>query len=131
MFELRENLVAYIRNLRAQAANVAPSDLVQSKIRAQELRSEQLALQLQRERLELVSIETVQTFIEDVSGGLYAEFAGMAAAITRDLELRAVIDKEVDGCIGRFRDRCNHNIRVLASSRSVVVDEDEGTAGGR
>jgi hypothetical protein len=126
-YELRENVVAYIRNLRAQAANVAPSDLVKSKIQAQRLRSEQLALQLQRERLELISVDTVGTFIQDVTGALFAEFNGVAAAITRDLELRAVIDQQVDGCIGRFRDRCVHSMKALAAGeRSTFAAEDEG-----
>jgi hypothetical protein len=120
-------LIAWLRcssTIASRAANIGPSDLTQSKIEAQRLRSQQIALQLARDKGELISINLVETFVKDSSDAIFAEFGGLAAAITRDLELRAIIDKEVDGCVGRFRDRCARNIKALASGKSIIVDEE-------
>jgi hypothetical protein len=93
--------IAYIRKVRAAAANVAPTAVTEAKITAQKLRAEQIQLQLARERGELIEMRQVELVFTDIIDTLYAELGGVPAASTRDLPLRNIIEGYIEGAFGR------------------------------
>jgi len=70
-----------------------------------EARAREISLRTAREEGRLVDIEDAEAVFAEVLGTFRADLAGVAAASTRDLELRAAIDGKLNDAIARCRAR--------------------------
>lgn len=89
-----------------------------AKARGQELR-------VAREENSLIEMEEVETVMSDILGTYRSELSGVAAASTRDLVIRASIDKHLTAAIDRCRKRFEKAGQALRSGREFGSEEAE------
>jgi hypothetical protein len=92
--------VIYIRWLRDETRKSSTSEAAR---RVQDARAVEIELRTQRELNKLIEVEEVQAFLSDTIGTLRSELSGIAAASSRDLEVRAAIERNVDAAVARCR----------------------------
>lgn len=74
-----------------------------SASRVQDARATQIELQTMKELGKLVPAEDVIAWNAEILGTLRTELNGVAAASTRDLELRPEIDKQINAAVDRAK----------------------------
>jgi hypothetical protein len=118
-FDLDTCRLAYLNWLRDPSRRAARSEAASSLIAAKafdiEVRTKQ---RLNR----LVPIEVYDEMIDDLAGMVRSEFAGLAAACTRDLTMRRIIDREVNARLRR--------IAELALAKAIRLEAEAAPAGG-
>jgi hypothetical protein len=100
-----------------------------SASRVQDARAKQIEMQTARELGRLVDVEDVLTWQSEILGTLARELTGVPAASTRDLTLRAEIEKQVHGAVDRCRNQFEEAWSLLQSGKPVAVDAEEADAG--
>lgn len=100
----------------------------QSTSRVQDARAAQIELQTQKELRDVIPIEDVCAFLSEVLGTLRTELGGVAAASTRDAELREAIEKNQDAAINRCRVAFAAAEKTIRGRRGFDVDPEEGDA---
>lgn len=100
-----------------------------SASRVQDARASQIEMQTARELGKLVDVEDVLTWQGEILGTLARELTGVPAASTRDLELRAEIEKHLHGAVERCRNQFEEAWALLQSGKPVLVDAEETDAG--
>ena len=123
-FRLVETIQAYIRWMRDEARrttkHAASSRVIDARAREIEVKTEQ---RLGR----LVPLAVYDEMIHSIVGLVRSEFAGLAAACTRDLVLRRIIEREVNARLTRLAEFGKMESIRLASVRSL--DDAERTNG--
>lgn len=92
----------YIRFLKDEERRTSKTA---SQSAVAEARAREITLRTAREEGRLIDIEDAEAVFAEVLGTFRAELAGVAAASTRDLELRAAIDGRLNDAIARCRAR--------------------------
>jgi hypothetical protein len=95
-----------------------------SASRVQDARAAQIEMQTAKELRDLIPKDEVCDFLTEATGTFRAELAGVPAASSRDPEVRAEIEKNLDAAI----ERCRINFaaaEVNARSRRPLVMEAE------
>ena len=100
-----------------------------SASRVQDARAAQIEMQTARELGKLVDVEEVLTWQGEILGTLARELTGVPAAATRDLALRADIEKHLHGAVNRCRSSFEEAWALLQSGKPVSVDTEEADAG--
>jgi hypothetical protein len=109
---------AYIRSLRRAASTRARVTSGGDAIRDAKLLKMQM--DLQKEQGILVNVDDVAAVFAEVFGGLRNELAGLGAAVTRDLQLRATIEEKVNDAVDRAR-------AAIEAQAQAGFDDSEGT----
>jgi hypothetical protein len=99
-----------------------------SASRVQDARAQQIEMQTARELGKLVEIEDVLTWQGEILSTLARELTGVPAASTRDLALRADIEKHINGAVERCRTEFEKAWALLQSGQPVTVDAEEADA---
>lgn len=94
--------------------------------RVQNARAVEIELRNARAAGQLYDAEDVEAVFADVLGTYRSELSGVAAASTRDLTQRAIIEKHLNGAIDRCRERFEKASQDLRSGREVVLEGEEG-----
>lgn len=81
------------------------SSLTEESRRLSAVRIRQVELRLAREEGSLIPMDAVQESVADILGTFRSELAGIAAASTRDHDLRSIIDGHIESAVDRCRDR--------------------------
>lgn len=118
--------VAYIRALRRAATNRVKVVSGGDAIRDAKLLKMQLDLQTQQGKL--VQVEDVEAIVADAIGTLRNELAGLGAAVTRDLQLRATIDEKVNDAVDRARAAIEAQAQAGFDDREGSVEDAEAAA---
>ncbi|WP_156908456.1 hypothetical protein [Bradyrhizobium murdochi] len=71
--------------------------------RVREARAKEIELRVAKERRELISLEDVNYAVGMIASKFCGELAGVAAASTRDLGLREIIQTNLSAAILRFK----------------------------
>ena len=111
----------YIAFLRSEDRRGAKSAAVS---RVQDARAREIEIRTAREEGRLVPMESVSAAIIDILGTYRSELNGVAAASTRDLTLRAEVQRHLDGAIDRCRERFERADRKLAKGADPLEDEE-------
>jgi hypothetical protein len=98
-FSLVDGVQGYIRFLRDETRrqNVSAAD---SRVR--DARARDIEVRTQQRLGRLVPLEVYEEMIDNLCGVVRSEFAGLAAAVTRDLPLRRAIERDVNARLRRI-----------------------------
>jgi DNA-binding transcriptional MerR regulator len=116
----------YVRFLQDDSRRTSKSA---SASRAQDARAREIEQRIAKEDGRLIPIEDVAAGVTEIMGALRAELTGVAAASTRDLALREVIDGHLNGAIDRTRQRFEAMQGDIRTGRGVVLDGEDADAG--
>jgi predicted HTH domain antitoxin len=129
-FSLVEAVQGYIRFLRDETRrqNVSAAD---SRVR--DARAKDIEVRTMQRLGRLVAIELLEEIIDTLCGMVRSEFAGLPAAVTRDLIQRRVIERDVNARLRRIAERAMAEAIRLEAYRSpadAVRDTGAGPVGG-
>lgn len=96
--------------------------------RVQDARAAQIEMQTQKELGRLIEAEEVQAFLSETIGTLRSELSGIAAASSRDLEVRAAIEKNLNAAIDRCRASFDAASAAVADGRPIALGSEETDA---
>lgn len=124
-FDMAACTIGYIRWLKDEnrrGSKAAGASLFQ------QVRMKEIEQRIAREDGRLVPIEAVDAANDQIVGTFRSELSGVAAASTRDVELRQVIDGHLNVAI----ERCRHSLGGAAddmrAGREVLVEGEEADA---
>jgi hypothetical protein len=129
-FSLVEGVQGYIRFLRDETRrqNVSAADSRVRDARAKDIETRTL------QRLgRLVPLEIYEEMIDNICGVVRSEFAGLPAAVTRDLIQRRVIERDVNARLRRIAEHALAEAIRLEAYRSpadAIRDTGTGPVGG-
>lgn len=124
-FDLGACTIAYIRWLRDEnrrGSKASGASLFQ------QTRMREIEQRMAREDGRLVPFEAVEAANEQIVGTFRSELSGVAAASTRDLELRQTIDGNLNAAIERCRQSLSGTESDLREGREVLVEGEEADA---
>jgi hypothetical protein len=121
-FDLDECRVAYIRYLRSEDRRGAKSATAS---RVQEARAKEIELRTAREEGRLWDAETAEAAFAEILGTFRSELSGVPAGSTRDLAIRAEIEKRLNDAIDRCDARFADAARLLRAGAEVGDMEGE------
>ena len=111
--------IAYIRYLRdARASNTKTA----AATRVQDARAREIELRMAKDAGTLYAAEDVEAAIADILGTYRSELTGVPAASTRDLTVRATIEKHLNDAIERARASFEKLRDDLRSGREVSLE---------
>ena len=102
-----------LRYMRDEGRRTTKS-AVESRVR--EARAREIELRTARAAGELCRTEEAIGTVDDIIGGLRSDLSGLAAMVTRDLDLRAKIDEALDGILNRASARLDLHAASLRES---------------
>lgn len=120
--EARLAYIGFLREARPETTKSAAAANVQAA------RAEQIRLRTEKERGTLISITTVEATLEQIVGTFRAELAGVPSAASRDLTVRADIERVVTATIERCRFKLEALAETARAGGEIDVDGDEGGA---
>lgn len=124
-FDLDACRVAYIRYLRSEDRRGTKSATAN---RVQEARAREIEQRTLKDANKLVDLESVQAAVADIIGTYRFELTGVPAASTRDLTIRAAIEKHLNDAIDRCRQRFEQVGDALRAGREVKLEGEEADA---
>lgn len=125
-FEQGAARVAYIRMIRRFAATRAGTgDKTTGLIETKTLKAK---LDLAIAQGEFVKIEEVEAAFTEAFANLRNELSGIGASVTRDLQLRALIDEKVNDGIARVRNSIEAAAQAAFSDSADDVADEEAAA---
>lgn len=100
----------------------------QAATRVQDARAREIELRTARESGKLIDVEDVESLLTEVIGELRSEFSGLPAACTRDLEMRGVIEKNLNDAIDRARRGFENATKSARAGGPLIVEGEEPDA---
>ena len=111
--------IRYIRWLRDETRRSSQSEAAK---RVQEARAKEIELRTAMAAGQLYDGEDVEAVFADILGTLRSELSGIPAASTRDLTLRATIEKHLNAAIERCQGKFAEAEQALRAGEEVVLD---------
>ncbi|SHE78784.1 hypothetical protein SAMN05444339_10263 [Loktanella atrilutea] len=116
LHQLVRGIVAYYESLLEKGNKAASAN------RASDARTREVELRIAEREGRLIPSEDAAAVVADLAALVLSEMSGLAARVTRDLDLRRKIEAETDGVIDRIRARAEGRAVAL---RAGIVDLDE------
>ncbi|WP_166300390.1 hypothetical protein [Bradyrhizobium sp. 2S1] len=113
--------IAYVRWLRDETRKSAQSA---AAARVQDARAKAIELRTAREAGKLIAVDDLETWMAETLSMFRSTLWGLPAASTRDLTLRAEIQKHLDDALGRIEDEFKAASDRCNQGRSAVLTED-------
>ena len=79
----------------------------------QAARATEIRLRIAREQHELIELDEALAVLDEIIGGLKADFNGLAASVTRDQGLRLTIEEKTDAIFKRHADALKQKAKSL------------------
>ena len=95
----------------------------------QAARAREIELRIAREENKLIDLDEALGVLDEIVGGLKADFNGLAASITREPALRSTIEVKVDEIFKRYADGLGQKGNALRSGGTIVDADAEDDAG--
>jgi len=114
--------ISYIRWLRDETRKSSQSA---AAARVQDARAKAIELRTAREEARLIPLESVQAVVAEILGTYRYELTGIAAAASRDLAVRAEINRHLDDAIDRCRLKFEKAKRDLIAGRDPLLEDAE------
>lgn len=126
----RYPLVPLVRGVRAYYdALLEKANKSAAASRATDARTREIELRIAERQGKLLPVEDCEAVVSELAALVLREFGGMAAKVTRDLDMRQKIDEEVDSALGRIRAHAEERSEALLSGRLDLDEEQEADAG--
>ncbi len=123
LFDPTAAVQGYIRWLKDDARR---SSKTESAKRIEALREERLELELAAYKNSLGDLESYELTFVEMFTTLRNEVEAVPAGATRDLALRAKIEKLINGAFDRCRDKFENTLAALRSGGPVLDDAEAG-----
>jgi hypothetical protein len=125
-FDTTEVVQGYIRFLRDEERRGSKTATLSA---VQTARAREIEMRIAREEHTLIALDEALDVLDEIIGGMKAEFDGLAASITRDPALRTTIEVKVDEIYRRHADGLEQKARALRTSGASLPADTENDAG--
>ena len=129
-YDLIASVQAYIRFLR-EDAKINNRDAANARVR--DARAKDIEAKTAERLKQLVHVSVLEETVDGLCGMVRSEFAGLAAASTRDIIMRRVIEREVNARLRRLAENAMARaVRLEAGGKVVdaVATNGAGSVGG-
>lgn len=124
-YRLVDVVQGYVRFLKDEERRTSKSA---SASRVQDARAREIELRTAREEHTLIETDEAIAVCDEIVGAYKSELAGLAARVTRDIDLRNKIETEVDDVCRRVAARFEQRASDLRSSGEVIAPDAEDDA---
>ena len=94
----------------------------------QAARAREIEMRIAREENKLIDLDEALGVLDEIVGGLKADFDGLAASVTRDPALRSIIEEKVDEIYRRHADGLEKKGSALRTSGASIEADTEDDA---
>lgn len=120
------SLVAVVRGAMAYYEDqISKNSKTATASRATEARTREIELRIQERSRELIPMDDALAELADWSSAVRAEFQGLPARYTRDMDERRRLEQEIDGAFDRLSRRTSEAEQALAAGEGAVSAEPE------
>jgi hypothetical protein len=95
----------------------------------QAARAREIEMRIAREDHRLIDLDEVLAVLDEIVGGMKADFTGLAASVTRDPAQRSTIEEKVDAIFQRHADGLKQKAQALRASGAAPDTDAEDDAG--
>jgi hypothetical protein len=95
----------------------------------QAARAREIEMRIAREEHKLIDVDEALAVLDEIVGGLRADFSGFAASVTRDPVLRSLIEEKIDAIYKRHSDGLEQKAKALRASGAVIEADTEDEPG--
>jgi hypothetical protein len=118
-----QGYIAFLTDEQRRSSKSATLSAVQAA------RAREIEMRIAREDYKLIDLEEALAVLDEIVGGMKADFSGLAASVTRDQALRSIIEEKVDEIYKRHADALEQKARALRTSGAAVEADTEDDAG--
>ena len=121
LVDVVQGYIRYLKDEERRTSKSATASQVQEE-RALEIRQRRL-----REEHKLIETDEALAVCDEIVGTYKSELAGLAARVTRDIDLRSKIETEVDDVCRRVADRFEQrasDLRTSGEAGAPVAEDD-------
>lgn len=119
-------LVAVIRGALAYYEDqITKNNKAAAATRASEARTREIELRIQERMRDLIPLEDARAVVSEMAALVRAEFQGLPARFTRDMQDRRKLEQEIDGAFDRLSRRAEEAARSLETGRPDLEAERE------
>lgn len=119
LVEVVRGAVAYYEDQLEKANKAAAAS------RATDARTREIELRIAERKRELIPQEDAMAVVSELAGMVRAEFSGLPARFTRDLEQRRRLEQEINGTFERLSAAASRAGTALATGGGAVASEPE------
>lgn len=116
---LIRGVIAYYEDLQTKNSKTA------SASRATDARTREIELRIKERSRELIPLEDAKAVVGEMAAAVRAEFQGLAARYTRDMQERRRLEQEIDGAFERLSLRTGEAERALETGQIDLGSEPE------
>ena len=122
LFRLGDAVQAYVKWIKASQERSKPSEARERLLLA---RAEQIEMANRERAHALIDTEEALAAVDQVCGAFRTELGGLPARLTRDLDRRDEITKEIDGLLGRVSTLFTKRAAELRADGALSVPAEE------
>jgi hypothetical protein len=119
LVSLVRGALAYYEDLQTKSTKTAAAS------RATDARTREIELRIKERSRELIPLEDAKAVIGEMAAAVRAEFQGVSARFTRDIQERRRLEQEIDGAFDRLSRRSGEAERALATGQVDLEAEPE------
>jgi hypothetical protein len=126
--DVAQGYIAFLTDEQRRASKTATLSAVQAA------RAREIEMRIAREEHKLIDLDEALSVLDEIVGGLRADFSGLAASVTRDSAQRSIIEEKVDEIFQRHADGLNQKVRSLRTSGASAdadAEDDAGSVGNQ
>lgn len=112
-------VIAHYEDLQAKNSKTA------SASRATDARTREIELRIKERSRDLIPLDDARAVVGEMAAAVRAEFQGLPARITRDMQERRRLEQEIDGAFDRLSRRGGEAERALATGQVDLEAEPE------
>jgi hypothetical protein len=116
----------YVRSLKDDTKRSSQTITLSA---VQSARAREIELRIAREQHKLIDLDEALSVLDEIVGGMKADFDGLAASVTRDPAMRSMIEVKVDEIYRRHADGLDQKARALRTSGAAIETDAEDGAG--
>jgi hypothetical protein len=117
--DVAQGHIAFLTDSQRRASKTATLAAVQAA------RAREIELRIARADHTIIDLDEALGVLDEIVGGMKADFDGLAASVTRDPALRSVIEEKVDEIYKRHADGLVKKALALRTSGAVVEADSE------
>lgn len=105
-----------------------PTAITEAKARATNARAEQMEMRLAQSRRELVSVDDFHFVFDAMMAALVAELNALPARVTRDVQMRRVLEADIDAMRNRLAAAMRRKDAELRGKQPTEADDADEAA---
>ena len=125
-YDLREVVQGYIKFLRDEERRGSKAATLSTM---QAAKTREIEMRIAREDHRLIELDEALVVLDEIIGGMKADFDGLGASVTQDLTFRGIIEGKVDEIYRRAADGLQQKGRALRASGAAIEADSEDDAG--